>query len=65
MYYTKTHDYLWSLIQGPLYQAFSLQAAVVDSVGIFIAEVAIRFSHVHPDKESDLSLPDCPLIGSF
>ncbi len=52
-------------MQGPLYQAFFLEADFFGSVGIFKVEVAISFSHMHPDKESDLSLPDCPLIGLY
>ncbi len=65
VYCTKTHDCLWSLMQGHLYQIFSLEAAAVDSVGIFIVEVAISFSHMHPDKRGGLSPPHCPLIGLY
>ncbi len=59
------HNCLRSLRQGPLYQAFSLEAAVVDCVGVFKVEVAIGFSHMHPDKRSGLSSPHCLLIELY
>ncbi len=49
-------------MQGLFHLSFSLEADVVESLGVFRVEAVTSFSCVHLDKRSRLPSPECPLM---
>ncbi len=58
-------DCLGSRMQSLFHQAFSFEAAVVNSLGVFKVEAVTCFSCVHPDERGGLYSPDCSLMFTY